>query len=179
MKIVFNPVISPAAWAIGESLKPSGFDVEMLSNDPGRRIAQLEHADFLMGFLRGMPQRADDYPHLRKVKLIQLLIAGYDGVDIEADAGSLEAFARRVGYPLVAKPMRGFASRGVHVVRDAADLKLLAQRDGYLFQEYLGDPKSLEPYFESLRGPPPLFAGPRDPGRAQPRDPGRGGDPGL
>ena len=81
-----------------------------------------------------------------------------------ADAGSLEAFARSVGYPLVAKPVRGFASRGVHFVRDAADLKLLAQREGYLFQEYLGDPKSLEPYFESLRGPPPLFAGPRDPG---------------
>jgi carbamoyl-phosphate synthase large subunit len=79
-------------------------------------------------------------------------------------AESLDAFARRVGYPLVAKPVRGFASRGVHFVRDAGDLKMLAQRDGYLFQEYLGDPKSLEPYFESLRGPPPLFTGTRDPG---------------
>ena len=92
MKIVFNPVISPAAWAIGESLKPTGFDVEILEADPGRRISQLEQADFLMGFLRGMPLRADDYPHLRKVKLIQLLSAGYDGIDIEA--------LRRSGIPL-------------------------------------------------------------------------------
>jgi phosphoglycerate dehydrogenase-like enzyme len=92
VKIVFNPVISPAAWAIGEALKPSGFEVEILSTDPDRRIAQLEQADFLMGFLRGMPLRADDYPHLRKVKLIQLLSAGYDGIDIDA--------LRRSGIPL-------------------------------------------------------------------------------
>jgi phosphoglycerate dehydrogenase-like enzyme len=83
MKIVFSPAISPAAWAIGESLRPSGFTVEMLEKDPERRIRQLEDADFLMGFLRGMPLRPDDYPHLRNIKLIQLLSAGYDGVDLE------------------------------------------------------------------------------------------------
>jgi phosphoglycerate dehydrogenase-like enzyme len=83
MKIVFSPVISKAAWAIGESLLPEGFSIEILSADPERRIAQLEQADFLMGFLRGMPLRPDDYPHLRNVKLIQLLSAGYDKVDLD------------------------------------------------------------------------------------------------
>lgn len=92
MKIVFSPAISQAAWAIGESLLPQGFTLELLSQDPERRTAQIGEADFLMGFLRGMPLRPDDYPHLRNVKLIQLLSAGYDGVDLER--------LRRSGIPL-------------------------------------------------------------------------------
>lgn len=83
MKIVFSPAISQAAWVIGQSLLPQGFTIELLAQDPERRIAQLEEADFLMGFLRGMPLKPDDYPHLRNVKLIQLLSAGYDNVDLE------------------------------------------------------------------------------------------------
>lgn len=83
MNIVFSPAISAEAWAIGESLLPEGFAIEILSKDQERRVEQLEQADFLMGFLRGMPLRPDDYPHLVKVKLIQVLSAGYDGIDIE------------------------------------------------------------------------------------------------
>ena len=82
MKIIFNPVISDAAWAIGESLRPQQFDIEILSKDPDQRTRQLAEADFLMGFLRGMPLGPDDYPQLKKVKLIQVLSAGYDGVDL-------------------------------------------------------------------------------------------------
>jgi len=82
MKIVFNPVISPAAWEIGKSLLPSGFTLEILEKDAARRAAQLETADFLMGFLRGMPLAEEEYPLLKRVKLIQLLSAGYDGVDL-------------------------------------------------------------------------------------------------
>ena len=41
MKIVFSPSISPAAWAIGESLLPEGFTIEILSKDPERRVEQL------------------------------------------------------------------------------------------------------------------------------------------
>ena len=83
MKIIFNPVISDAAWAIGESLRPKQFAIEILSKDPDERARQLSEADFLMGFLRGMPLGPDDYPLLKKVKLIQVLSAGYDGVDLE------------------------------------------------------------------------------------------------
>jgi phosphoglycerate dehydrogenase-like enzyme len=82
MKIIFNPAISPAAWEIGMSLLPKGFSIELLSRDADERIRQLESADFLMGFLRGMPLGADDYPHLKNVKLIQLLSAGYDNIDL-------------------------------------------------------------------------------------------------
>lgn len=74
------------------------------------------------------------------------------------DGAALEAFCQRVGYPLVAKPARGAASRGVCFVRDTEDAQAVAKRPGYLFQEYVGDPGSLEPYFAALQGPPPLFA---------------------
>ena len=73
----------------------------------------------------------------------------------EAD---LEAFCQRVGYPVIAKPVRGSASRGVCFVRDFADAQSMAQLQGCFFQEYLGDPLKLEPYFASLRGPFPLFS---------------------
>jgi hypothetical protein len=74
------------------------------------------------------------------------------------DEAALEAFCQRVGYPVVAKPARGAASRGVYFVRHADDAQVIAQESGYLFQEYVGDPRDLERYFASLRGPPPLFA---------------------
>jgi hypothetical protein len=74
------------------------------------------------------------------------------------DGATLEAFCRRVGYPLISKPARGSASRGVCFIRHADDAGAMAQRPGYLFQEYLGDPQNLEAYFAILQGPPPLFA---------------------
>jgi phosphoglycerate dehydrogenase-like enzyme len=92
MKIVFSPAISAKAWAIGEALVPAGFSVEILAKEPERRVDQLKDADFLMGFARAQPLKADDYPHLRKVKLIQLLSAGYDGIDI--------GLLRKSGIPL-------------------------------------------------------------------------------
>jgi carbamoyl-phosphate synthase large subunit len=74
------------------------------------------------------------------------------------DAAGLEMFCRRVGYPLIAKPARGAGSHGVCFIRDADDAHAIARQPGYVFQEYVGDPKDLEAYFASLAGPPRLFA---------------------
>ncbi|HKA44192.1 MAG TPA: NAD(P)-dependent oxidoreductase [Burkholderiales bacterium] len=90
MKIVFAPSIAPGAWAIGESLLPKGFTIEILSKGPDRRVEQLETADFYMGFRGGLTAR--DYDHMGNLKLIQLLSAGYDGMDIER--------LRQIGVPL-------------------------------------------------------------------------------
>ena len=79
-------------------------------------------------------------------------------LDQSGDKAALETFCRQVGYPLIAKPTRGAGSRGVCFVRDAHDAQAMAQRPHYVFQEYIGDPRGLEPYFEALQGPPPLFA---------------------
>jgi hypothetical protein len=74
------------------------------------------------------------------------------------DGAALGAFCGRVGYPLIAKPARGSGSRDVCFVRDAHDAAVMAEHPDYVFQEYLGDPRGLEPYFATLQGPPPLFA---------------------
>jgi phosphoglycerate dehydrogenase-like enzyme len=90
MKIVFGPVVAPAAWAIGESLLPDGFTIEVLSQDAKQRIEQFENADFFMGFRSGL--KDSDYDHLGRIKLLQVLSAGYDGIDIEK--------LRKLGIPL-------------------------------------------------------------------------------
>lgn len=81
MKIVFGPQIAPRAWAIGESLLPQGLSIEILSTDEKKRVEQLENADFYMGFRSGL--RAPDYDHFKRMKLVQLLSAGYDGMDLD------------------------------------------------------------------------------------------------
>ncbi|MFN8557575.1 MAG: 2-hydroxyacid dehydrogenase [Dehalococcoidia bacterium] len=94
MKIVFAPRIAPAAEEIGQRLLPRGFDFEYLAepNEPERRIAQLRSADFLMGFYSGRRLSPEDYDHIGAVKLIQLLSAGYDGMNL--------GMLRELGVPL-------------------------------------------------------------------------------
>jgi phosphoglycerate dehydrogenase-like enzyme len=89
-KIIFGPVIAPPAWEIGESLLPKGFTIEVLSAMRDKRIEQLESAEFYMGFRSGLQD--SDYDHLKNLKLMQFLSAGYDGVNIEK--------LRKMGIPL-------------------------------------------------------------------------------
>lgn len=71
---------------------------------------------------------------------------------------ALETFVQRHGYPLIAKPVRGFASKGVVFIRRWEDVERVCARSGYMIQEYLGDPQLLSGYFESLDSLTPLFA---------------------
>jgi phosphoglycerate dehydrogenase-like enzyme len=86
MRIVFTPKLSPAVAEIGEVLLPEGFTLEYLAGDDERerRVAQLEGADFVLGFLSGNRLPSSDYQYLHKARLVQLLSAGYDGIDLEA-----------------------------------------------------------------------------------------------
>ena len=85
MKIVFAPSLASAVARIAEDLLPKGLDFEYLASsaEAERRIGQLEGADFLMGFVSGNRLPPAEYPHLRGVRLIQLLSAGYDGMDLD------------------------------------------------------------------------------------------------
>jgi lactate dehydrogenase-like 2-hydroxyacid dehydrogenase len=85
MNILFTPTMAPAVAAIGESLLPAGFTLEYLAPtaEPDRRREQLEQAEFLMGFFSGNRLAPEEYRHLRKARLLQLLSAGYDGIDLD------------------------------------------------------------------------------------------------
>lgn len=74
------------------------------------------------------------------------------------DVAALRAFADKVGYPMIAKPIEGFASKGVFFVRNWNEALAFAEREGYLFQEYLGPADAMDAYFAFLDGPKPLFA---------------------
>jgi carbamoyl-phosphate synthase large subunit len=78
-------------------------------------------------------------------------------VEDPADPEGLRRFIEEVGYPLVVKPVEGFASKGVFFVRDWEEAQTMAQRSGSLFQEYLGTADELTDYFSLLRGPAHLF----------------------
>ncbi len=81
-------------------------------------------------------------------------------------AGSAQAaveFVRAHGYPLVAKPRVGYASRGVHLVFDDEQLRRALARDGGMVQKFLGDRAGVQrlreeidavgiPLFHSIEG---------------------------
>lgn len=70
----------------------------------------------------------------------------------------LMQFVDRVGYPLIAKPIEGFASKGVFFVRNWQQAESAAQLSEYMFQEYLGQPNDMDKYFKSIDELTPLFA---------------------
>jgi phosphoglycerate dehydrogenase-like enzyme len=85
MKILFTPKLASAVTEIGESLLPDGFTLDYLAgaDEPAKRLDQLESADFLLGFVSAGRLPPEDYERLRNVRLIQLLSAGYDGIDLD------------------------------------------------------------------------------------------------
>lgn len=70
---------------------------------------------------------------------------------------SIQKFVEKNGFPLIAKPMRGFASKGVFFVKNQKDLDSISNYKNYLLQEYLGDSNLLSEYFNKMTGPTPLF----------------------
>lgn len=71
---------------------------------------------------------------------------------------TIRKFVEKYGFPLIAKPIRGFASKGVFFIKNHKDLDLISNFKDYLLQEYLGDTKNLIDYFNKMIGPTPLFA---------------------
>lgn len=74
------------------------------------------------------------------------------------DKSDLKDFINRNKYPLIAKPVQGFASKGVYFVRSWQDIEYISKFSGYIFQEYLGRGEELEEYFKKHNGPVPLFS---------------------
>ncbi len=70
----------------------------------------------------------------------------------------LKTFAEEVGYPMIAKPIEGFASLGVFFVRNWKEAEYAFSLDDYMLQEYLGKPEAMNDYFRMMDGPTPLFA---------------------
>lgn len=73
----------------------------------------------------------------------------------------LKEFVEKFDFPLIAKPIEGYASKGVFFIRNWTQAEDFANRDGYMLQEYLGEVKdqlAMKKYFEQMDGPVPLFS---------------------
>lgn len=71
---------------------------------------------------------------------------------IRADSapGELMAFVRAHSFPLIAKPIKGFASRGVVLILNQGQLDRLTGRKDCIVQAYLGDPDRVQSYAASV-----------------------------
>jgi phosphoglycerate dehydrogenase-like enzyme len=82
--IVFTPgmALPPDVVALAERMKPSGFTLHQLpSNASATDIATaMREAEYLLGFVRFLPDEA--YTQAKRLKLVQVLSAGYDRVNI-------------------------------------------------------------------------------------------------
>jgi len=73
------------------------------------------------------------------------------------DIDALAKFIKRTGYPIVAKPIKGFASKGVFFIRSWEEAIQFYERSEYMLQEYLGKADDVNAYLSTLNGPKPLF----------------------
>ncbi len=83
-RIVFSPNILPKEVVdVATSMAPASFDLVVADFPTPPFMEAVEDAEYFMGFVRG---GFDDtfYKNAPKLKLIQLISAGYDRVDIEA-----------------------------------------------------------------------------------------------
>jgi hypothetical protein len=65
-------------------------------------------------------------------------------------------FARRHRFPLIVKPRRGYASQDVYLISTDAQFERTLDREGWIVQKYLGDPRDVAQYLEGVetRGVP-------------------------
>jgi carbamoylphosphate synthase large subunit len=71
-------------------------------------------------------------------------------IGIDAPIDQLTAFAEKHGYPLLAKPREGFASRGVFLILNQDQLGRARRHRGHLLHEYLGNPAPVLDYAKTV-----------------------------
>src|ERR671934_1227510 len=81
-KILFAPKQDPVVMDIARALTPSGFELVEVDFGTPQFIEAAADAEFYMGLARNMG--GEFFRSAPKLKLVQLLSAGYDRVDIEA-----------------------------------------------------------------------------------------------
>jgi phosphoglycerate dehydrogenase-like enzyme len=82
-KILFSPPTSKTIVDIGRGMLPHGYEFEVAEMGTPEFAKAIKEADFYLGFVRGGMDAAF-YKSAPKLKLIQLISAGYDRLDVAA-----------------------------------------------------------------------------------------------
>jgi len=83
IKIVFSPPLPAAIMNVARAMVPAGFELHVVKQTSPEFLPSLHDAEFYLGFAREALGR-DFYRAAPRLKLVQLISAGYDRLDIEA-----------------------------------------------------------------------------------------------
>src|SRR2546430_16114058 len=82
-RIVFAPKFPKALLDVLMEMKPAGFDLVVTEPTGPEFFSAVKGADYFMGFPRN-PLGPDFYAAAPTMKLVQLISAGYNTIDLEA-----------------------------------------------------------------------------------------------
>src|SRR2546421_10718495 len=82
-RIVFAPKFPRALLDVLMEMKPAGFDLVVTEPTGPEFFSAVKGADYFMGFARN-PLGPDFYAAAPTMKLVQLISAGYNTIDLEA-----------------------------------------------------------------------------------------------
>src|SRR2546430_15325955 len=82
-RIVFAPKFPKALLDVLMEMKPAGFDLVVTEPTGPEFFSAVKGADYFMGFARN-PLGPDFYAAAPNMKLVRLISAGYNTVDLEA-----------------------------------------------------------------------------------------------
>ena len=83
IKIVFYPPLPKAIMDVARGMVPAGYELDVLDREDPRFAQAIQEAEYFMGLARG-GMGPDFYRGAPRLKLIQLISAGYDRLDVEA-----------------------------------------------------------------------------------------------
>ncbi|MCZ6875792.1 MAG: 2-hydroxyacid dehydrogenase [bacterium] len=82
-KIVFSPALPSSVMDIARGMLPEGYELQIVDQSDPEFPNAIQDAEYFMGFAREF-MGADFYRQAPGLKLVQLISAGYDRVDVEA-----------------------------------------------------------------------------------------------
>jgi len=154
----FQDVISKIIREVNPDLILSGRDEdtvvlwEIMNKNPGLK-GRLPY-----GKLKTLIYALDKWKSWKFSKRYHLPFAETFMIGKSGGLDELKIFCKNHGYPLIAKPVRGFASKGVFFIRNWADITTASTFKDYIFQEYLGAFDANNEYFKMMDSLTPLFA---------------------
>jgi len=69
----------------------------------------------------------------------------------DSQRNALNTFMDGFSFPIVAKPVRGFASQGVYLILNSDQMEYFIGKKDYIFQHYVGNSSQISEYMESVR----------------------------
>lgn len=82
-KIVFSPPLPAAIMDLARAMVPADYDLQIIEANDGNFLPAMQDADYFMGFPRDN-MGTEFFRAAAHLKLVQLISAGYDRLDVEA-----------------------------------------------------------------------------------------------